>query len=98
MFGRGTAESSKGHNKEIEVRHECQQGDLVWLYSPAVKKGHMTKLSSSWKGPYRVLRKKGDVNYLVKTVRKGAAILVHYNRLKPCYRHPVEQQEEELHN
>ena len=32
----------------------------------------------------------------MKNVKKGAAILVHYNRLKPCYRHPVEQQQEEL--
>ena len=38
---------AKSYNKEIEVRPEYQQGDLVWLYSPAVKKGHMTKLSSS---------------------------------------------------
>ena len=84
---------AKSYNKEIEVRHEYQQGDLVCLYSPAVKKGHVKKLSSSWKGPYRVLRKKGDVNYLVKNVLKGAAITVHYKRLKPCYWHPVEQQQ-----
>ena len=56
----------------------------------------MKKLSSSWKGPYRVLRKEGDVNYLLKNIKKGASIMLHYyNRLKPCCRHPLEQQQEE---
>jgi hypothetical protein len=32
------------------------EGEYVWLHSPATPQGHSKKLSLPWKGPYRVLK------------------------------------------
>ena len=31
--------------------------NCVWLFIPAVKRGHMKKFSSLWKGPYTIIDK-----------------------------------------
>lgn len=60
-------------------------GDLVWLFSPAVSRGHSKKLHHPWSGPYRVLAKLSETDYRVKklTGRKTVRV-VHFDRLKPC--------------
>lgn len=63
-------------------------GDQVWLYNPAVKRGQTKKLSSMWKGPYTVIDKCGPVNFRIQLIGGTQRLLVHYNRLKPCYGTP----------
>ena len=45
-------------------------GDLVYLYSPAVK-GLSQKLHCSYTGPFRVIQKVGEVNYDIIRPRRG---------------------------
>ena len=69
---------------------EClfQEGDIVWLYAPAIKNILSRKLSSLWQGPYTVLEKVINVNYKIQLIGSTKYQIVHANRLKLCYGHP----------
>ena len=69
----------KLHGKPFAV------GDLVWLFSPAVPRGHSKKLHHPWTGLYRVIAKLSENDYRIKklTGRKTVQV-VHFDRLKPC--------------
>ena len=43
------------------------------------------KLSSPWRGPYKVLKCLNDVNYKIKDVTTGKVQVVHYDRMKRYY-------------
>ena len=64
---------------------------MVWLYCPAVSPGKAKKFHSAWKGPYKVLKAISDVVYRIQHVtpstdrRRRQRLVVHFNRLKPCY-------------
>ena len=47
----------------------CQYapGDLVFLFNPQVKTGEAAKFHGKRKGPYEVLERTTEVNYLIKT-------------------------------
>ena len=62
-----------------------QKGDLVWLHSSVVKRGHHRKLHHPWTGPYQVLKQISDATYRIKQVDgKRQRKIVHFDRLKPC--------------
>ena len=71
------------------------EGNLVWLYFPAVPKGRSRKLHWPWKGPYRVVKVISDVIYWIRLVsasergqpnrRHRPHLVVHFNQLKPCH-------------
>ncbi len=65
-----------------------QIGDLVWLYTPAVKQGRTKKLSCLWCGPYTVLDRTGDHKYRIQLIGSTHSLVVHRNRLKHCYGTP----------
>ncbi len=64
-------------------------GDCVWLFIPAVKSGRSRKFSSLWRGPYTVVDKLGPVNYRIQLLGTSRTLIVHRNRLKPCYGKPA---------
>ncbi|CAB4039849.1 Retrovirus-related Pol poly from transposon 412 [Paramuricea clavata] len=65
-------------------------GEKVWLYVPFVKKGKNLKLSRPWRGPYTIVKKISDVVYRIeKNANKRNRLVVHYNRLKPCFERPL---------
>ena len=64
----------KSQNRSFEV------GDEVLLLLPDSRK----KLLISWRGPYKVIEKRGKVNYLIDT--PGRPSLYHINLLKRYYR------------
>ena len=57
------------------------QGDLVWLHSPAVPRGLSRKLHCPWKGPFKVVERIGNSTYKIKGIR---GTKMHFDRLKPC--------------
>ena len=85
--------------KKLQTAHEIQkayydkkvhgksfaEGDLVWLFSPAVPRGQSKKLHHPWSGPYRIIEKMSECDYKIKklTGRKTVRV-VHFNRLKLC--------------
>jgi hypothetical protein len=62
-------------------------GQLVWLYTPSVKKGMSRKLTKMWRGPFRIFDRKSPVSYslLVPRKRKLLKQIVHVQRLKPFF-------------
>jgi hypothetical protein len=66
----------KAKNRSFET------GDLVYLYSPAVKPGLTRKFHTAWSGSHRVTAKVTELNYEIVD-QKGRNQVVHSNRLKP---------------
>ncbi len=64
-------------------QYQCQ--DLVWVYTPSVKKGRSPKLAHLWHGPFHILKISGPIAQ-VRPVNnpKGLTKWVHFNRIKPC--------------
>ena len=56
-------------------------GDTVWLFSPAIPRGHSKKLHLPWKDPFKVTERFGDCVYRIKGPRGYQ--YVHLDRLKP---------------
>ena len=91
---RGAFEDAKTHLKQSAQRQkrnydknthlrEFTPGDWVWvLYPPEMQK----KLGGGWQGPYLVVRKLGDVNYVVQDKPEGRLVTLHVDHMK-CYLH-----------
>ncbi|CAB0001492.1 unnamed protein product [Nesidiocoris tenuis] len=60
-----------------------QEGDLVYLHTPFLKKGKSKKLSKRWSGPYKIVRVINKQNVLLKVDRRE--VVTHTSRLKPVY-------------
>ena len=82
---------SAGHQQQKDIYDKrvhgdpYQEGDIVWLLDPVVAEGQSKKLHHPWKGPFRVLKKISNCDYLVEsTAGKHIKTIVHFNRLKLC--------------
>lgn len=65
-------------------------GEQVWLWTPVRKKGLHQKFLSTYSGPFVVLSRFNDVNYVVAKVtsngrRSSRTQVVHVARLKRCH-------------
>ena len=61
-------------------------GEKVWLHCPAVPRGCSSKFHRPWRGPYTVIKVLDRAVYRIQhdgISRKR--LIVHSNRLKPCY-------------
>ncbi|PNF31833.1 hypothetical protein B7P43_G09257, partial [Cryptotermes secundus] len=57
------------------------EGDNVWLYRPARRKGTSPKLQSSLEGFYNVLNRINDVVYRIQENLRSRMLVVHLDRL-----------------
>ena len=74
----------KYYDGRVEAE-EFTEGDLVYLYHPAVKAGRTKKLSQPWKGPFKILRKLSPENVELAELEGSRKLeRVHINRLKRC--------------
>ncbi|KAF7654945.1 hypothetical protein LDENG_00063000 [Lucifuga dentata] len=69
-------------NYDVKGRH-FWVGELVWVFSPQMKKGRCLKLNSQWAGPCKVLERLREVIYQVQLPSKGRKLLLHRDRLAP---------------
>ena len=60
-----------------------EEGQFVWLFNNARKKGRSPKLEFRWDGPFLVVKKLSDVTYRVQRKPGSKAFVVHGDRLKP---------------
>ena len=60
---------------------EYKIGDQVLLYDPTTKVGLSRKLTIRWKGPYKIIQKRNDINYVIDV--HGKMSLVNKHRLRP---------------
>ena len=61
---------------------EFQVDDLVWYFCPKSRPGTSPKWTRFYSGPYRVVRRVNDVNYVIQLPR-SRQIVVHVNKPKP---------------
>ncbi|CAK8683572.1 unnamed protein product [Clavelina lepadiformis] len=80
VLGEQRAKMKRHHDKQCHGK-EISVGDRVLLNNPAVPVDRCRKFHSLCKGPYKVVRKVGQVNYQVEDDH-GKKQTVHYNRLK----------------
>ncbi|XP_062515865.1 uncharacterized protein LOC134191281 [Corticium candelabrum] len=80
-------------NKETK---KFREGDYVWLYSPAVKRGLSPKLSKPYTGPFKILKLHSDNNVSIVHTQGGRQQRVHLNRLRHHYRRPMDLQDPEM--
>ena len=77
-----TSAGTMKQRKDLKATLEpLKEGDKVWLYNPKRKKGQSPKLSSSWDGPYLLVKKLSAVTYRIQKNPQAACKVVHFNRL-----------------
>ena len=59
--------------------------DKVWLFVPQRKRGLSPKLHTFWRGPYVIVKKLSDANYVISKLNSNFRQVVHFNRLKPYF-------------
>lgn len=74
--------------KEVHDRkcfsYPIAEEQRVWVYHPMRTPGRSPKLQSAWeKDPFVVVKKMGDVNWLVKNERTRKCRVLHENKLLP---------------
>ncbi|UYV61969.1 K02A2.6-like [Cordylochernes scorpioides] len=72
----------KKHNEKI-----YEPGHLVAVWTPVRKIGKCEKLLRKYFGPYRILKKLSNVNYLIEPKDNPGQdpLIVHVSRLKPYF-------------
>ena len=87
---------AKVFNQRNKETTKFKEGDYVWLYSPAVKRGLSPKLSISYTGPFKILKLHSDNNVSIVHTQGGRQQRVHLNRLRHHYRRPMDLQDPEM--
>ena len=82
---------SAGHQRQKDIYDirvhgkPYQEGDAVWLLDPVVAEGQSKKFHHPWKGPFCILKRISDCDYLVElSAGKRTQTILHFNRLKLC--------------
>lgn len=60
-------------------------GDMVYVYFPVRKSGCSPKLTSFWRGPYKVENKLSDVLYTVACGFREKSTVIHCDRMRKCH-------------
>ena len=60
-----------------------QPGDLVWYFCPRTPLGVSPKWTRHFSGPFQVVKKINDVNYVIQASPKSKPKIVHINKLRP---------------
>ena len=78
--------SSSNQKRQYDHRSKeigFSEGDLVWYYCPARKKGLSPKLQKNWSGPYSVTRRISDILYEIKrSPPRTRSVVVHCDKLR----------------
>jgi len=77
------AEVNKHHYDASVKPLDFRVGDQVWYFCPRARPGTSQKWTWFYSGPYEVVRKINDVNYVIHPSPTGHPKVVHANKLKP---------------
>ncbi|XP_071123285.1 uncharacterized protein [Mytilus edulis] len=85
-FVRGKIKGQLGRQKhyhDLQLSYQdFRKDDEVYIYFPVKKSGMSSKLTSFWKGPFKILDKYGDLTYKVDCGYRGKPQVIHVDRLK----------------
>jgi len=56
---------------------QFQVDDQVWYFCPRSRPGTSPKWTRFYTGPYRVVRKVNDVNYVIRSTARSRQMVVH---------------------
>ena len=71
----------KARYKQLVNSAGFQEGDRVWLYSPAQKTGKSPKLQKIWECPYVTINWINDIVYRIQWHSRAKMIVIHLDRL-----------------
>jgi hypothetical protein len=60
-------------------------GSWVYCLVPRRRRNRSHKCQSFYEGPYLVIRQIGEVNLLIQRSGRSKPVVVHIDKLKPCY-------------
>ena len=60
-----------------------EEGQFVWHYVPRSRKGLVRKWECNNRGPFRIVKRLNDVNYIIQKSPRGQRLIVHIDRLSP---------------
>jgi hypothetical protein len=66
----------------LQTAPQYSKGNKVWVLHPHVPRGMTSKLTSMWKGPFVVVAKLSDLNYLVRPLGGTVLRTTHISKLK----------------
>ena len=58
------------------------EGSFVLLFSPLKKRGFFSRWQVTWKGPFHVIKKLNDTNYVLQKSPRSKGFITHGERLK----------------
>ncbi|CAG2203144.1 unnamed protein product [Mytilus edulis] len=71
------------HYHDLKLSYQnFRKDDEVYVFFPVKKPGMSSKLTSFWKGPFKILDKYGDLTYKVDCGYRGKPQVIHVDRLK----------------
>ena len=80
------------HDRKVEGK-PYKEGEMVWLYCPAVPRGLSKKLHVCWKEPYTITKVYDNGVYQIKwNLPPHKQQVVHFDRLKPYLNRQEEQE------
>ncbi|MES9902836.1 MAG: reverse transcriptase domain-containing protein [Sedimenticola sp.] len=79
--GAAQKQQKKQYDKKV-YGTPLTEGDVVMVYSPAVKQGLSKKLHKHWDGPWTIKRKISDVVFQLRKEGTRKQMTVHFNRLR----------------
>ncbi|UYV67231.1 K02A2.6-like, partial [Cordylochernes scorpioides] len=82
-----TQERMKGNYDKKHMERSYEPGELVAVWTPIRKIGKCEKLLRKYFGPYRILKKLSNVNYLIEPKDNPGQdpLIVHVSRIKPYF-------------
>jgi len=60
-----------------------QPGDMVWYFCPRTRLGTSPKWTRFSTGPYQVVKRINDINYVIRATCKSRPMIIHVNKLRP---------------
>jgi hypothetical protein len=81
QLGRDRQKTRYDHGTKLTV---FQPGERIYLREMVKSKRGASKFRLRWKGPYEVVRRLSDLNYLIK-VTGNKEIVVNVNKMKKCH-------------
>ncbi|UYV61570.1 K02A2.6-like, partial [Cordylochernes scorpioides] len=95
-----TQERMKKNYDKKHMERSYEPGELVAVWTPIRKIGKCEKLLRKYFGPYRILKKLSNVNYLIEPKDNPGQdpLIVHVSRIKPYFERIDEVNHEDEYN
>jgi len=77
-------EVQKNYDPRVKVK-EYNVGDRVWVCNPRNFKGRSPKWEIKYKGPFEIIKRLNDVNYVIQRGPGAKQAVIHIDKLKPMY-------------